>query len=107
MVLLALRKFYFKLITLKLVGFSFSSGISLDRDRITVCANKAKSVESLPVNLDCSNDNGIIRDSYTSRTHSVSSDNVTIKMAAAAASHRKQQSLDNVRTIRLENGNFY
>lgn len=88
--------------------FRFSSGISVERERekISVSASKAKSVESLPVNLG-GGDALIPRESSSVRTHSVSSDNVNIKKAAATASHRKQQSLDNVRlerTIRVEDG---
>lgn len=75
---------------------SFSSGISVEREKICASANKAKSVESLPVNFS----GGDVA-TRSARTQSVSSDNVNIKVAAAtAATHRKQQSLDNVRLER-------
>jgi len=80
-----------------------------ERDRIAASANKAKSVESLPVNLASAAENLHLHlEPRPVRTHSVSSDNVVVRQAAATVTtHRKQQSLDNVqlhKTISIETG---
>lgn len=84
-----------------------------ERDRISSIASKTKSVESLPANIGAGEPTDpptlVVREPRPARTQSVSSDNVTVRSAAATATsaHRKQQSLDNMRfdkDIKIDHG---
>ncbi|KAK6622241.1 hypothetical protein RUM44_002048 [Polyplax serrata] len=84
-----------------------SSGISIDKEVSPIQPSKAKSVDSLPINNASVSSHGNslhspVCNTRSSRTHSASSDNITLKMAAmnAVVSHRKQHSLGSLKVDR-------